>query len=171
MKGGSRFKVNLVSAGWFEENVKMGQYLKQALEDVDVTVDLAIPDRPTSLKRIYTDYDYDIAISNNSGAVELIPGWTNYFTTDGIVKGAAFRNASGYSNPKLDTIVADLATQVDPRKRVTLAHDFQTIAATDLPLTSLVDIQSVTLARADVRDHSNLADYLGESWADIWLDR
>lgn len=171
VKAGSRFKLNVVSAGWFEENVKMGQYLKQALEDVDVTVDLAIPDRPTSLKRIYTDYDYDIAISNNSGSVELIPGWTNYFTTDGIVKGAAFRNANGYSNPKLDAIVSDLTTEVDPKKRVALAHDFQKIAATDLPMTALVDIETVTLARADVRNHSNLADYLGESWSDIWLDR
>ena len=171
VKGGSRFTLNLVSAGWFEENVKLGQYLKQAFEDVDVTIDLAIPDRPTSLKRIYTDYEFDIAISNNSGAVELVPQWTNFFTTDGIVKGAAFRNANGYSNPKLDSIVARLATDTDPKARVALAHDFETIAATDLPLSSLVDIESVTMARSDVRNHSNLADYLGESWSDIWLDR
>jgi peptide/nickel transport system substrate-binding protein len=171
VKGGSRAKVSLVSAGWFEENVKIGQYLKQALEDVDITVDLAIPDRPTSLKRIYTDYDYDIAVSNNSGPVELIPSWTNYFTTDGIVKGAAFRNANGYSNPKLDTVVSDLTKEVDDKKRVALAHEFFRIATTDLPLTALVDIESVTIARSDVRNHSNLSDYLGESWSDIWLDR
>jgi len=52
-----------VSAGWFEENVKIGQYVKQAFEDLDITVDLSVPDRATSLKRIYTDYDYDVAIS------------------------------------------------------------------------------------------------------------
>jgi peptide/nickel transport system substrate-binding protein len=171
VKGGRRFRLNLVSAGWFEENVKLGQYVKQALEDVDIEVDLAIPDRPTSLKRIYTDYDYDIAISNNSGAIEFVPGWTNYFTTDGIVKGAAFRNANGYSNPKLDAIVADLTREVDDKKRVSLAHEFLRIVTTDLPLTALVDIESVTIARSDVRNHSNLADYLGESWSDIWLDR
>ncbi len=171
VKNGSRFSINLVSAGWFEENVKIGQYLKQAFEDVDIKVDLAIPDRPTSLKRIYTDYDYDIAVSNNSGAVELVPQWTNFFTTDGIVKGAAFRNANGYSNPRLDAAVAELTTQTDPKRRVALAHEFQRILSTDLPLTSLVDIESVTVARSDVRNHSNLADYLGEGWSDIWLDR
>jgi peptide/nickel transport system substrate-binding protein len=171
VKGASRFKVNLVAAGWFEENGKIGQYLKQALGDVDVDVDLAVPDRPTSLKRIYTDYDYDIAISNNSGPIELIPAWTNYFTTDAIVKGAAFRNANGYSNPKLDAVVGTLATEVDEAKRVELAHEFLKTVARDLPLTALVDIDSTTIARADVRNHSNLADYLGESWSDIWLDR
>src|SRR5690606_11503066 len=29
-KKGGRFKLNLVAAAWFEENVKLGQYLKQA---------------------------------------------------------------------------------------------------------------------------------------------
>ena len=171
LKGGSRFKVNLVSAGWFEENVKLGQYLRQALEDVGLEVELAIPDRATSLKRIYADYEYDIAISNSSGPPELVPTWTQYVTTDGIVKGAAFRNANGYSKPEVDGLVDKLATETHPEKRVGLAHDFQKILGRDLPITSLVELTPVTIARADVRNHSNNADYLGESWSDIWLDR
>ena len=170
-KGTSRFKVNLVSAGWFEENVKIGQYLRQAFEDVGLEVELAIPDRATSLKRIYSDYEYDIAVSNSSGPIELVPTWTQYVTTDGILKGAAFRNANGYSNPKLDELVEDLATETDPKRRVSLAHQFQQVLARDLPITSMVELTPVTIARADVRNHSNSADYLGESWSDIWLDR
>ncbi|MGU3496863.1 ABC transporter substrate-binding protein [Xanthobacteraceae bacterium A53D] len=171
LKGKTRFKLSVVSAGWFEENVKMGQYLKQALEDVGVEVDLAIPDRATSLKRIYGDYDYDIAISNNSGPVELVPYWTQFVTSDGIVKGAAFRNANGHADPKLDAIVESLATNVDPVKRKALAVEFQQVVAKELPITALVDIQSVTVARADVRDHSQDADFMGESWSRVWLDR
>ncbi|WP_029002542.1 ABC transporter substrate-binding protein [Azorhizobium doebereinerae] len=171
LKGKSRFKLSVVSAGWFEENVKMGQYLKQALEDVGVEVDLAIPDRATSLKRIYSDYEYDIAISNNSGPIELVPNWTQFVTTDGIVKGAAFRNANGNSDPKLDALVEQLTTQTDPAKRKALAVEFQQGVAKALPITSLVDIGSVTIARADVRDHSQDADFMGESWSRVWLDR
>lgn len=171
LKGKTRFKLNVVSAGWFEENVKLGQYMKQALEDVGVEVDLAIPDRATSLKRIYGDYDYDIAISNNSGPIELVPNWTQFVTSDGIVKGAAFRNANGNSNPELDAMVQKLATTTDPAARVTLAHDFQKWTAKNLPITSTVDINSVTIARADVRNHSEDADFMGESWSSVWLDR
>jgi peptide/nickel transport system substrate-binding protein len=171
VKDGSRFKLSLVSAGWFEENIKIGQYVKQAFEDVDITVDLTVPDRATSLKRIYTDYDYDVAISNNSGSIELIPSTTEFFTTDGIVKGAAFRNATGYSNPKLDAIVAKMAVETDEQKRIALARDFDRLATSEAPLLSLVDLDPVTIVRSDVRNHSTSADFMGESWADLWLDR
>jgi peptide/nickel transport system substrate-binding protein len=171
VKDGARFKLNLVSAGWFEENVKMGQYVKQAFEDLDITVDLAVPDRATSLKRIYTDYDYDVAISNNSSGIELIPGTTQYYTTDGIVKGAAFRNATGYSNPKLDEIVARMTVETDEPKRIALAKDFDRLASIEAPILPMVDLEPVTIARADVRNHSTTADFMGESWAEIWLDR
>jgi peptide/nickel transport system substrate-binding protein len=171
VKNGSRFTLNLVSAGWFEENVKLGQYAKQAFEDIDITVNLAVPDRATSLKRIYTDYDYDVAISNNSGSIELIPSTTQYYTTDGIVKGAAFRNATGYSNPKLDGIVAQMAVETDETKRIALAKDFDRLAAIEAPILPMVDLDPVTIVRADVRNHSTTADFMGDSWSDIWLDR
>jgi peptide/nickel transport system substrate-binding protein len=171
VKSGSRFKMTLVSAGWFEENVKIGQYLKQAFEDLDITVDLTIPDRATSLKRIYTDYDFDIAVSNNSGSIELIPATTQYYTTDGIVKGAAFRNATGYSNPKMDEIVSRMAVETDEPKRIALVKDFDKLAAIDAPILPMVDLEPVTIARSDVRNHSLSADFMGESWAELWLDR
>jgi len=59
-KDGKRFTVNLLAAAWFEENAKLGQYLKQALEDIGIEVKLDSVDRATALKRIYTDYNYDI---------------------------------------------------------------------------------------------------------------
>ena len=34
-------------------------------------MNLTVPDRPTSIKRIYTDYDFDIAISNQANPVGL----------------------------------------------------------------------------------------------------
>jgi peptide/nickel transport system substrate-binding protein len=163
--------MSLVSAGWFEENVKIGQYLKQAFEDLDITVDLTIPDRATSLKRIYTDYDFDIAVSNNSGSIELIPATTQFYTTDGIVKGAAFRNATGYSNPKMDEIVSRMAVETDEPKRIALVKDFDKLAAVDAPILPMVDLEPVTIARSDVRNHSLSADFMGESWAELWLDR
>jgi peptide/nickel transport system substrate-binding protein len=171
VKGGSRFNLSLVSAGWFEENEKIGQYVKQAFEDIDITVDLTVPDRATSLKRIYTDYDYDVAISNNSGSIELIPSTTVFYTTGGIVKGAAFRNATGYSNPKLDEIVARMTVETDEPKRIALAKDFDRLASSEAPLLLLVDLEPVTIARYDVRNHSTTADFMGESWAELWLDR
>ncbi|WP_321945716.1 ABC transporter substrate-binding protein [Paraburkholderia sp. J10-1] len=166
---GGRFTVNLLAAAWFEENAKLGQYLKQAFEDVGVKVRLDSVDRATALKRIYTDYDYDIAISNFTAPLEPVPVVTQYFTTDGIVKGAAFRNATGYSNPAMDALVDKLSTETNPDKRKQLAHDFARLASTEVPIVPLVEMQSFTLARANVRDFTTSSNVQGDSLNAVWL--
>ena len=70
---GKRFTLNLLAAGWFAENGKIGAIVKQGLEDVGVGINLTVPDRPTSIKRIYTDYDFDLAISNQANPSEPVP--------------------------------------------------------------------------------------------------
>lgn len=169
-KPGGRFRVRLLAAGWFEENGKIGQYLKQALEDVGIAVDLTVPDRATSFKRIYTDYDYDIAVSNYTAPVEPVPIITQFVTSDGIVKGAPFRNATGYSDPALDDLVGRFATETDEARRRALAFEFGQAVATAVPITPLVEFDSFTVARANLRGHSNKANYIGESWADLWIE-
>lgn len=165
---GKRFTVTLVSAGWFVENGKAGQYLKQALEDVGVGVNLVVPDRPTSLKRIYTDYDYDLAISNNSNPAEPTPYTTQYLATDGIVKGAAFRNANGFSDPAMDKLIDAIATEADPPKRLTLVHELQRRAMTEMAYAPLVDMDSVTVAAAGVAGFETTGNVLGDSWSGVW---
>lgn len=169
VKDGKRFTVNLLAAAWFEENAKLGQYLKQALEDVGIAVKLDSVDRATALKRIYGDYDYDIAVSNFTSPLELVPTVTQFFTTDGIVKGAAFRNATGYSSPEMDAIVGKLAVETAPEARRALAAQFARLASTDVPIVPLVEIQSFTLAGKKVRNFTTGANVQGETLADVWL--
>ncbi len=170
-KRGGRFTVNLVSAGWFEENGRLAQIVKQGFEDIDLQVNLAVPDRSTSIKRIYTDYDYDVALSNNASPIEPVPLITHYYTTDGIIKGAAFRNANGYSNPEMDALVEKLAIETDPAKRKALAVDFQKLAVTDLNYATLAELQSFSVAKPDVRNIATSSNWMGETWSDLWLDR
>ncbi|NDL61677.1 ABC transporter substrate-binding protein [Acerihabitans arboris] len=169
VKNGSRFTVNLLAAAWFEENAKLGQYLKQALEDINITVRLDSADRATALKRIYSDYDYDIAISNYTAPLEPVPTVTQFFTTDGIVKGGAFRNATGYSNPEMDRLVANITVEVDEAKRRDLVHQFLRLASTDVPFVPLVEMQSYTLARTNVRNFTSDANVQGTALNDVWL--
>ncbi|MCG6205242.1 ABC transporter substrate-binding protein [Rhodopseudomonas sp. HC1] len=169
-KGKSRFKVHLLAAGWFEENGKVGQFVKQNLEDIGVEVTLTVPDRATSLKQIYGDYDYDIALSNYAARVELVPQQTDYLSTSGIVKGAAFRNATGYSNPEVDDIVAKMSVESDEAKRKDLAFKLQEIAARDLPITVLVELIPTTMMSKKVKGVGNRADISADSLSDVWLD-
>jgi len=166
---GKRFSLNLLAAGWFTENGKIGSYVKQALEDVGIAVNLTVPDRPGSLKRIYTDYDFDLAISNQANPSEPVPATTQYFTTDGQAKGVPFRNASGYSNPEVDALVAKIKIETDPAKRKELVVEFQKIIAREAPLLPLLELESITVASTRVQNHSNSPDYLSNNWANLWL--
>ena len=143
--------------------------MKQALEDVGVGVNLTVPDRPTSIKRIYTDYDYDLALSNQANPSEPVPSTTQYYTTDGIKKGVPFRNANGFSRPEVDALVDRIKVETDPAKRKALVVDFQKIITREAPLLPLVELESITVASVKVQNHSNDPDYLADSWANIWL--
>jgi peptide/nickel transport system substrate-binding protein len=164
-----RFSVNLLAAGWFAENGKIGAIVKQGLEDVGVTVNLTVPDRPTSIKRIYTDYDFDLAISNQANPSEPVPSTTQYYTTDGIKKGVPFRNASGFSTPEMDALVEKIKVETDPATRKALVIEFQKMATLEASNLPLVELESITVASTRVQNHSNDPNYLGATWYDIWL--
>ena len=108
--------------------------MKQALEDVGVGINLTVPDRPTSIKRIYTDYDFDLAISNQANPSEPVPSTTQYFTSDGIKKGVPFRNASGFHTDEVDALVEQIKVETDPAKRKALVVEFQKIITLEAPL-------------------------------------
>jgi peptide/nickel transport system substrate-binding protein len=164
-----RFTLDLVAAGWFAANGRVGAYVKQALEDVGIGVALSVPDRAASIRRIYADYDFDLAISNQSNPSEPVPTTTRYYTTDGIRQGVPFCNASGYSNPELDALVEKIKVETDPAQRRQLVAEFQQIVTRDAPLLPLVELDTITLAGIRVRNHSNAPDFAAASWHDVWL--
>lgn len=166
---GKRFTLGLLAAGWFPENGKVGAYVKQALEDVGIAINLSVPDRSTSLKRLYTDYDFDLAISNQANPSEPVPSTTQFFTTDGIAKGVPFRNASGYSNPDVDALVGRIRVETDPAKRKAMVAEFQKIMTFEAVLLPLVEIESITVASTRVQNHSKDPDFLAATWGDLWL--
>lgn len=164
-----RFTVNLLAAGWFADNGKVGGIVKQGLEDIGVAVNLSVPDRATSIRRIYTDYDFDLAISNQMNPSEPVPTTTQYYTSDGIKKGVPFRNASGFSSPELDALVDRIKVETDAAARRALVVDFQKMVTQEACTLPLVELDTLTVAAAPVQNHSNDPNYLAASWHDIWL--
>src|SRR5262249_9531038 len=122
-----------------------------------------------SIKRIYTDYDFDLAISNQANPSEPVPTTTQYFTSDGIKKGVPFRNASGFHTDAVDALVEQIKVETDPAKRKALVGDFQKAIAVESPNLPLLELESITVASTKVQNHSNAPSYRAASWYDIWL--
>ena len=167
--GGKQFTLNLLAAGWFAENGKVGAIVKQGLEDVGVGVNLTVPDRATSIRRLYTDYDFDLAISNKASASEPVPSTTQYYTSDGIRKGVPFRNASGFHTDEVDALVEKSRSRPIPPSARRWSSTSRRSRPWNAPTCRWSSSKSITLASARVRNHSNDPAFLAASWHDIWL--
>ena len=167
--GGKRFTLNLLAAGWFAENGKVGAIVKQGLEDVGVGVNLTVPDRATSIRRLYTDYDFDLAISNKASASEPVPSTTQYYTSDGI------RRACPSAMPRASTAMRSMPWSRRSRSRPIppSARRWWSTSRRSRPWNAPTcrwsSSSSITLASTRVRNHSNDPAFLAASWHDIWL--
>ena len=168
--GGPRFTLKLVIGPWYPENIRMGPYLKQALEQVGIAVDLQTPDRAGAIRQIYTDYDFHLSISNNVSYADPLMRSTMVYTTDNITK-TPFRNASGYSNPALDNLVSSASVETDATKRRAMLDDVQRIAAEDVPVLVIAYKRNMTIASKSVKNHSLRPEWMYDSWKDVWLQR
>ena len=168
---GKRFTLKLVASPWFTENRRTGQYLKQVLEDIEIGIKLETPDRGGTIRQIYCNYDFDITVSNSVAMADPLIATTHWYTTNGIRKCAAFRNASGYSNTALDKVVNQAAVETDPAKRKALLARFQQIAMEDVPILHLVDIGMSNVVNTKVKNYSFTTQWMYDSWKDLWLDK
>ncbi len=134
-----------------------------------IEVDVRSSDLPGWLRRVYTDNDFDMTTFYLSATADPSLGLQRFFWSKNIQKGAAFTNASGYSSPEMDAILEAAAVEPDEARRVELAHRFQRLAMTDLPILPLVDLDGVTFADRHVRDHTTGGYGVRSGMAETWL--
>jgi len=169
---GKRFSLTLVVAGGSEDHANVGAYLKQVFDDLAIPTKLKVPDRETSYKLIYTDYDFDVAYSWGGGSsLDPVPALTQLYTTAGIAKGIIFRNASGFSSPEMDALVEALTYEVNPDRRRQLVQQFARLAGTEVPSFPLAERPSYSVVRNDVHIPSEALAPWADDWGDAWSSR
>jgi peptide/nickel transport system substrate-binding protein len=148
------------------EYLRLGEVLKQQLAQVGVEIDLRTEDDATSMHRLYYDYNFDFftAYVGTYADPQLAVYWSK-----NIVKGVPFSNASGYSNPKMDELLEQVQVENDHAKRVQEFHQMQQIAAHDLPIFPLLELQQLTLFNKRVHDHTTTYDGPFSNLAPIWI--
>jgi peptide/nickel transport system substrate-binding protein len=165
---GTRFTLRLRPAPFFAETRGSGDYVQQALEDIGIAVELVSADAPGHIAAVYTDHDFDLAI--NSPAYRNDPAIsTTILYQGGLDAGIPFSNQWGYDDPQMNEIIAAAATETDPEARVELYHQFQQLAADQLPIAPLVEFTFTTVANDRVQNVANNPRWATSSWADTWV--
>jgi peptide/nickel transport system substrate-binding protein len=167
--GGVRFKLThdyLPLGPTFE---RTADYLKQALKQVGIEVNIRGQDFATYIRRVYTQRDFDFTNNQMNNQPDPTVGIKRFYYSKDFQPGVPFSNGSGYSNPEMDRLLE--AAQTDTKNRVKLWQDMQRLVMTDLPDYSLVSILQVTIYNKRVKDLIIRPMASWDSFAEAYLDK
>ncbi len=167
---GVRASVTLDLIPYGEDWRRAGEYMKQALSEIGIEVELRYEDVPTWLKRIYADYDFDMNVNYFYQLPDPVLGVHRHYGTDQIRQGTHFVNSSQYSNPDLDALLVAGAQEADATKRQEIYAEIQKILANDLPVANLFEMEFLTVYNEKLKDHATSALGSYGSFAEAWID-
>lgn len=167
---GIRAKATLDLIPYGEEWRRAGEYLKQAVADIGIELDLRYEDVPTWIKRVYGDYDFKINLNYFYQLPDPVIGVHRHYGTDQIRQGTPFVNSSRYSDKVLDDLLIAGATSANPDERVKIYHDIQNKLADDMPVMNLFEMQFITVFNNKLKDHAYSAMGPYASFDRTWID-
>ncbi len=119
------------------------QIIRENLKAIGMEVQLEPLERSVMLDRVYAKRDFDITLQSFFSAGDPAIGYTRLYVT---TTSGTNNNASGYSNPKVDSLLTEAATAPDRDKRAALYKELQVILNEDLPSLVLFDEETVNVA-------------------------
>jgi peptide/nickel transport system substrate-binding protein len=169
--GGMRFALHLEVNSFGEQWLRQAEYLKQALAQIGIDVTLRSEDTATWLRRVYTDYDYDINEPFLSQGVDPVIGLNKQYLASQIRKGVTFVNDSFYANPEVDRLLGEGMREPDLAKRGAIYKKVQQILAEDCPLIWLVDVQYVSIVNRKLHDHTTGPLGTQQAFEQAWIEK
>ena len=122
------------------------QIIQDNLRQLGIEVQLEPLERSVYYDRVFAKRDYDMMLGSYFSAGDPAIGYTRLYNT--YTGTSPNTNASGYSNPKVDQLLAQGATAVDRPARAKAYKELQVILNEDLPTLILFDEETVdTISR------------------------
>ena len=149
---GTRFEIVHDITPYGDEWQRYGEYVKQALAKIGVKATLRYEDVPTWLRRIYTDYDFQLTSNWVQNLADPVIGIDRLYSSWSIKKGTVFVNDSGWSTPETDRLLKEGAVETDPKKRGALYHQFQKLTVEAAPIVWVMELNFVSVYDSKFKD-------------------
>lgn len=168
---GTRFQATLEVGPGGPDYQRYSEYLQQALEKIGIKITLRNEDWPTWLRRIYTNYDFDMSAISIQTLADPVIGIYRLYSSWSIKPGTIFVNDTHWSSPKTDQLMQAAAVETDPDKRAEMYHQLQRELSEQVPLVWVDELEFVTVY--DKKFHGLLESALGtySSWDQVWMDQ
>jgi len=153
-----------------EEWRRFGEYVKQALGEIGIEVELRYEDVATWLKRVYTDYDYEMSSNWLYGLPDPVLGVHRQYHSDQIRPGTVFVNGTKWSTPETDEMMNKAAVENDPDARAEIYAEFQKTIVDASPIVFMHELQFTTVYNTKL--HNVVTGPLGvyNSFAEMYIE-
>ena len=144
--------IDLIPYG--EDWRRAGEYLKQAMAEIGLDLELRYEDVPTWIKRIYGDYDFAMNVNYFYQLPDPVIGVQRHYGTDQIRPGTPFVNSTHFSNAEVDELLEAGAIEPDAAKRSEIYAEVSNILGEELPVVNLFEMEFLTVYNEKLKDHT-----------------
>jgi len=150
--GGVRFEIVHDLTPYGEEWRRFGEYVQQTLAQIGIKASLRYEDVATWLKRLYTDYDFQLSSNWIQGLADPVLGVHRLYHSKSIRPGTVFVNETRWSSPRTDELMDQATVESNPAKRAALYREFQKLVVDAAPILWVHELQFVTQYHRDYKD-------------------
>lgn len=168
-KDGVRFRITHDPLPYGDVYARTGEYLREALAQVGIAVDLRSQDYAAYVRRIYTTREFDTANYLIAVGPDPAIGVQRLYWSQSFQPGIAFSNSAHYLSEASDALLEKAQITLDAAERNRLYAQFQRQAMLDLPQIPLVDVAQVTITNKRLRDHTVTSDGIKANFAHAYL--
>lgn len=169
--GGVRFEIVHDVTPYGEEWRRFGEYTQQQLAKIGIKATLRYEDVPTWLRRVYTNYDFELTNNWIQTLADPAIGVHRLYHSASIRPGTVFVNGSRWSTPETDSLMNRASVEADPAKRAALYHEFQKRVVEASPLVFVHELDFVTVHNRRLNDFLVSPLGLYSSFDRAWLAR
>ncbi|OLC31216.1 MAG: hypothetical protein AUH81_18400 [Candidatus Rokubacteria bacterium 13_1_40CM_4_69_5] len=150
--GGVRFEIVHDLTPYGEEWQRFGEYVQQVLAEIGVKATLRYEDVPTWLRRLYTDYDFQLTNNWIQGLADPVIGVHRLYHSNQIRQGTVFVNLTRWSSPRTDQLMDQATVEQNPKKRAALYKEFQQLVVEAAPIVWVHELHFVTVYNKQFKD-------------------
>ena len=166
---GTRFEIVHDITPYGEEWRRFGEYTQQQLGKLGIKVSLRYEDVPTWLRRVYTNYDFQLTNNWIQTLADPVIGVHRLYHSASIKPGTVFVNDSRWSSKETDDDMDKAAVEADPKKRAALYHDMQKRVSEASPLVWVHELNFVTVYNKKVNNFPLSPLGIYSSFDQVWL--
>jgi peptide/nickel transport system substrate-binding protein len=164
---GMRFPIHILVASDSPERAQAAAALKSMWREVGIDVVVDAVERAVYLNQVFSARTFDMNIEGMNTFGDPALGITRMYATDAI--GRVAGNASGYSNPAIDSLFKSAEESVDLAKRGAYYKQAIAILAKDVPVMPVRDYRMTDAAWKGVH---GLWGALGPAnWRETWIEQ